>query len=111
MKDDASPARVHLALALVQVIFSGNAIVGRIALSHLSASAVLAVRIPSAALLFLGLRWAYARRAGWQSADRRDLWKLGLEYIFYASRNDYDGMPDVNVSAPEFRASLAFDVD
>ena len=38
-------------------------------------------------------------------------WKLGLEYIFYASRNDYDGLPDVNVSAPEFRASLAFDVD
>lgn len=40
-----------------------------------------------------------------------DLWKLGLEYIFYASRNDYDGLPDVNVSAPEFRASLAFDID
>ena len=67
---------MHAALLVVQLLFVGNAIVGKIALRTVSPATVLAVRAPVAALLFLCLRWLIARRAGWERVERRDLWRL-----------------------------------
>lgn len=64
---------VHLALGLVQLFFAGNAVFGKIALASVSPRAVLALRVPGAALVFLLLRVAISQKSGWQRVSRADL--------------------------------------
>lgn len=67
---------MHATLLVVQLLFVGNAVVGKVALRTVTPATVLAVRAPVAALIFLGLRWVIAQRAGWERVERADLWKL-----------------------------------
>jgi drug/metabolite transporter (DMT)-like permease len=73
---DKPSARVHVALTVVQLLFVGNAVVGRIALRSVTPATLLAVRAPSAAIIFLLLRVVLSRSAGWERVSRGDLLKL-----------------------------------
>jgi len=111
-------AGLHLALAAVQVLFATNAVVGRIALRHISPTTMLAVRVPSAALLFVALRWFISRRAGWQAVGRADLWRLAWAGLLGVSLNQllfFEGLARstatnavvINSSIPVFAAGFA----
>lgn len=60
----------------MQLLFVGNAVIGKIALRSVTPATVLAVRAPAAAMLFLLLRTLLSRGPGWERVEGRDLWKL-----------------------------------
>lgn len=66
---------VHLALVVVQILFSGLAIVGRFVLPEFPATALIVLRVAGAAAVLLVVH--LLRRGTWVT-DRRDLMQLGL---------------------------------
>lgn len=70
---ERTPLDVHAVLIVVQLLFVGNAVVGRVALRSITPATILATRVPAGALLFLALRAIIATRSGWQRVPLRDL--------------------------------------
>lgn len=64
---------MHVALALVQVLFATNAVIGKLALRELSPIALLTIRAPLAVAVFWALRVVVSRRSTWQPLARGDL--------------------------------------
>ena len=113
-----TPLKVHAALALVQIFFAANAVYGKIALGAVSPLALLAVRGPSGALVFLGLRVFASRRHGWQRVARADLASLLALSVLGVSANQllfYTGLSRttavntvvLNASIPVFAAGFS----
>jgi drug/metabolite transporter (DMT)-like permease len=93
--------RVHAALALVQLFFGANAVFGKIALGAVSPAALLGVRVPMGAALFLLLRWAMARTNGWERLQRTDLGRAAYLSLLGVSLNQllyFEGLSRASVT-------------
>jgi drug/metabolite transporter (DMT)-like permease len=92
---------VHAALALVQLLFGANAVFGKIALGAVSPAALLGVRVPAGAALFLLLRAALASGPGWERLSRADLGRAAYLSLLGVSLNQllyFEGLSRASVT-------------